>query len=248
MLLENISCPHSNTQINCVPLPNISCRLSQFSPSSVGVCPQCCLLGNLSLISYPVDVLSWAMFKFFVGTEHQSISIINLLRKQVFSPRYSVKSINAIFSCIIIYVNPFPTDFLKLYATILLKFCVDNFLNRPIIFNFLFCLLHSSLFMTNKPVNTYILLMSNSLDKWMVILGFAMCILFLCFIVIYLSWSLKSFNNLSFSIFKSYVLPYPSKICFTAVPHWSIYSNYNSMWLILTDAPFLLLTVNHITS
>ena len=57
-----------------------------------------------------------------------------------------------IFSSIIIHVNLFPTDFFESLCHDTLKFCLDNFLNIPFIFNFLFRLFHSSLFMTNKLV------------------------------------------------------------------------------------------------
>lgn len=165
------------------------------------------------------------------------------------SPYYSVKSIKVIFSYIIIYVNPYPPDFLKCYAMIL-KLWVDNFLNFAFIFNFLFCLVHSSLFITNKPVSPYILfLMSDSLGKQMVKIFYVLPYAFYFYVLLFFSFIMlmKTFNSLSFSIFKPYILPYPSVICFIAVPHWRIHSKSN-IYVTDIDRYSLLLTVNHIIS
>ena len=78
--LEDISCPPNNAQVNCTHFSNTSCWISQSLTYPVEACLQHWNLGNKSLISYFVGVLSLSMFKVCGEKQCQYISIINLFK------------------------------------------------------------------------------------------------------------------------------------------------------------------------
>lgn len=122
-----------------------------------------------------------------------------------------------------VHINPFPTNFLKLYTMVLLNFCRQLSKYLPSIFCFACCIPACS-WPTDQLLPIFFAsCQTHLINKWIRYLGFTLCNFFFLFT----STSPKSFNNLFLSFSKSYLVPTPylSVICFIDVPHWSLHSN-----------------------